>query len=59
MELDKLIEIRSTQLNGVWYELHVDATEERFIMDIFAEKGEVTDEIREALEKAVANIDNI
>ncbi len=59
MHLDKLIEILGHQHNGVWYELHVDATEERFIMDIFAEKGEVTDEIREALEKAVANIDNI
>jgi len=59
MHVDKLIEILGHKLNGVWYELHVDATEERFIMEIFAEKGEVTDEIRKALEEAVAKIDNI
>lgn len=59
MQLHKLIEILAHQHNGVWYEIHVDATEERYIMEVFAESGEVTDEILEALEEEVSKIDNI
>ena len=59
MHVDKIIEILGHQLNGVWYELHVDATEQREIFQIFAEKGEVTKEIWDELQKEVDKIDNI
>jgi hypothetical protein len=59
MHLDKKIEILGHQLNGVWYELHVDATEQRKIFEIFAERGEVTEEIWDELQEEVDKIDNI
>ena len=58
INLDKLIEIWSISYNGIWYEVHVNATEEREIYDTFAEYGEVTPEIYKHLEKVVSEIDN-
>ena len=59
IDLDKLIEIFSISYNGVYYEVHVDATDERSIFDVFAESGEVTDDIRTHLDEVVSKIDNV
>jgi hypothetical protein len=59
MQVDKLIEIRSTQINDIWYEVHIDATEQRYIMEVYPERGEVTDEILNQLIDEVDKIDNI
>jgi hypothetical protein len=55
--VDKLIEIRSFKIKGIFYEVHVDATEARSIFEIFPERGVVTAEIREKLEEAVNKIE--
>ena len=55
--IDKLIEIRSFQIEGYMYEVHVDATEERSVMDVFPESWEhATDEVYKAIDKAVSEI---
>jgi hypothetical protein len=59
IELFKLVEMHNISYNGVYYEVHVDATDERSIFDVFAESGEVTDEIRTHLDEVVSKIDNI
>ena len=59
IHLDKLIEIHSISYNHIWYEVHVDATEERKIFETFAEYGEVTPEIYKHLEEVISKIDNI
>ncbi len=59
VDVFKLIEILSISYNGVFYEVHVDATEERSIFDVFAESGEVTEEIRKHLDEVVSKIDNL
>jgi hypothetical protein len=56
-DLDKVIEIRGFKVGGVLYEVHIDATGGREIFDVFAEYGEVTDEIRAVLDKAVEKIE--
>ena len=56
IQLDKLIEIWSIKFNGTYYEVHVDATEEREIEQIFAEVGDVTDEIKTELQTIVSKI---
>jgi hypothetical protein len=59
MKLEKRIEILAHQLRGIWYEIHVDSTEQREIFNVFAESGEVTDEIRTELQAEVDKINNI
>ena len=61
MELDKLIEVWSTQLNGLWYEVHVDATEQRIITDVFCEVGgrNISDKVIDDLQKEVDKIEII
>ena len=59
IHLDRLNEIWSISYKGIWYEVHVDATEERKIYDTFAESGEITPEIYKHLEEEVSKIDNI
>lgn len=58
LDLYKKIEIWNYQYNGVWYELHVDATEERTVFDVFAEKGKVTDEMRNHFDEVVSKINH-
>lgn len=58
MQLDKLIEIWSVQLDQ-WYEIHVDATEQRYIMEVFAEDTkEIDDETFKKLEELVNQINH-
>ena len=59
MHIEQIIEILAHKLNGVWYEIHVDATKQRVIIDIFAESGEVTGEIWNELQKEVDKIEII
>ena len=58
IQLDKLIEIWSIKFNGIYYEVHVDATRDREIEQTFAEKGEVTDEIKTELQTIVSRNTN-
>tara|TARA_R110002012_G_scaffold42523_2_gene115713 strand:+ start:9751 stop:9942 length:192 start_codon:yes stop_codon:yes gene_type:complete len=60
MDLHKLIEIRMITLQGEEYEVHIDATEQRFIFDVFSANPykKVTDEIRGILDKKVKQINN-
>ena len=60
MDLHKLIEIRTITLHGEEYEVHIDATEQRFIFDVFIANPykKVTDEIRGILDEKVNQIDN-
>ena len=56
--LEALIEIWNIKLKDIYYEVHVDATDERRIVWSFAEVGEVTDEIKVELEKMISKIDH-
>ena len=56
--IDKKIEILSISINHVWYEVHVNATEQRSVGQIFPEYGEVTPEIMDKIEAMVAKMDN-
>jgi hypothetical protein len=56
--IDKKIEILSISINHVWYEVHVNATEQRTVGEIFPEYGEVTPEIMDKIEAMVAKMDN-
>lgn len=58
LKLDRKMEIWGYYYKGIWYELHVDSTEEREIYDVFAEKGEITKELRDHFDEVVKNIDN-
>ena len=50
-------EVRSFRVDGIMYEVHIDSTNARVITNVYAEKGEVTDGIMKALEKAVEKIE--
>lgn len=64
INLDRIIEIWSYQLNGKFYEIHVDATDERYIMYVYCEDGrrsdekQISDEEIDHLEELVNNINN-
>jgi len=49
----KTIEIWDIKHEGVWFELHVDATEENRLIDLFSEAGEVTQEQIEYFENLI------
>jgi hypothetical protein len=53
----KKLEVFNYRHNGTWYEIHVDATEERFITDVFAEKGKVTEELINHFESVIKKIE--
>lgn len=57
-QLDRKIEIWSISYKHVWYEVWVEALEERTISQVFAEYGEVTDEVLAYLESEIKKIDN-
>ncbi len=54
--ISKKIEVLNYKYNGTWYEIHVDATEERFIIDVFAEKGKITEELMNHFENVIKEI---
>ena len=55
----QLIEVRNFKVNGINYEIHVDATNARNIIDIFCENGnKVSDEIYNLIDEAINKIDN-
>jgi len=56
--LYKKMEFYNFCYNYVMYEVHVDATEQRVIEQVFAEYGEVTPKIMAHLEEVVSKIDN-
>ena len=58
LTLETKIEIWNYQYNGIWYELHVDATDQRFITEVFAESGEVTQELLAHFEAVVDGINH-
>ena len=58
LTLETKIEIWNYQYNGIWYELHVDATEQRFLTEVFAERGEVTAELLAHFQEVVDNINH-
>ena len=58
LTLETKIEIWNYQYNGIWYELHVDATEQRFLTEVFAERGEVTAELLAHFREVVDNINH-
>ena len=52
------IEIWNYFYDGIWYEIHVNATEQRFIKEVFAERGEVTPELLAHFEEVIDNINH-
>ena len=58
LTLETKIEIWNYQYNGIWYELHVDATEQRFLREVFAESGEVTPDLMAHFDAVVDNINH-
>ena len=59
MTLSKKIEIWDAQYAGLWFELHVDATEERRLIDLFCENvSGITDEAYTYFEELISKIDN-
>ncbi len=58
LTLEAKIEIWNYQYNGIWYELHVDATEQRFLKEVFAESGDVTSDLMAHFESVVDNINH-
>ena len=63
IHLDNKIEIWGISYNGVWYEVHVDATEERRVFDIFAEysdklTGDIPEDALDYISDTVSKIDN-
>ena len=58
LTLETKIEIWNYQYNGIWYELHVDATEQRFLTEVFAERGEVTAELLAHFQEVVDGINH-
>ena len=60
LTLDSTIEIYSIQIEGIWYEVHVNSPEgdERSIKEIFSERGKVDDKkIRPILHNLIAKIE--
>ncbi len=45
-------------IDSIWYEVHVDSTEQRIVGEIFPEQGEVTPEILDKIKFMVAKMDN-
>ena len=59
MTLSKKIEIWDAQYAGLWFELHVDATEERRLIDLFCETTSgITDDAYTHFEELISKIDN-
>jgi hypothetical protein len=56
MLLDRRIEIYGTEFEGEWIEIHVDATEERYVMEVFTQSGHVTTEILNFAKEEVSKI---
>jgi len=56
MLLDRRIEIYGTEFEGEWIEIHVDATEERYVMEIFTQSGFVSAKIRNFAKEEVSKI---
>lgn len=60
--LDRVTEVWSYELNGLFYEIHVDATDGRYIMRIFCEDGrtsedhQISGEEIDHLENVIRNI---
>jgi hypothetical protein len=64
LELNKIIEIYSCEFNGMLYDIHVDATEQRWLMHVFCEDGrtsedkQISNEEIDYLENIINNINN-
>lgn len=58
LTLEAKIEIWNYQYDGIWYELHVDATEQRFLKQVFAERGDLTSDLMEHFESVVDGINH-
>ncbi len=58
LSLETKIEIWNYRYEGIWYEIHVNATEQRFIKEVFAEAGEVTSELLAHFEEVIDNINH-
>ena len=58
LTLEAKIEIWNYQYEGIWYELHVDATEQRFLKQVFAERGDLTSDLMAHFESVVDNINH-
>ena len=59
MTLSKKIEIWDAQYAGLWFELHVDATEERRLCDLFCEATSgITEDAIAYFEELISKIDN-
>ena len=56
MQLERRIEIYGTEFNGEWIEIHVDATEERYVMEVFTQAGHVSAEILNFAKEEVSKI---
>lgn len=52
----KTIEMWNVRYDNVWFELHVDVTEEPFITDLFSEHGDngITEDVWEYMQNLVA-----
>lgn len=53
-------EVYAYQYNGVWYELHVNATDERYLSEVFSEnpKEVIIDELFAHFEEIVKKLDH-
>jgi hypothetical protein len=58
LSLETKIEIWNYRYEGIWYEIHVNATEQRFIKEVFAEAGEITAELLAHFEEVIDNINH-
>lgn len=59
ISLDKIVEIWGFTLKGKWVEVHLDATEQRFITSIYKEDGgDVSDKDRELINAWILTINN-
>ena len=56
MKLERIIEIYGTEFNGEWIEVHVDATEERYVMEVFTQAGTVSAAILNFAKEKVSKI---
>ena len=60
ISLDTTIEIWSFTINGTFFEVHLDTSEQRLITDIFREDNkEASDEERVMIDAWILTIDNI
>ena len=56
LELERRIEIYGTEFNGEWIEVQVDATVERYVMEVFTQSGFVSATILAFAKEAVSKI---